>query len=245
MYKLFVTLAMAIGLSSMTNAQNLLEAVEAKDYVKTEQLLKEGAKVNKANKDGQFALWKAVWNDDEKMVELLLKNNADAKQLFKGKDGSFSCLSIASQEGFLNIAKLLVDAGADPNEKNFRGHSPLRIAARNGRTELVKYFVSKGAEADTRGDDGATPLEHAAGKGHLDIVTILVEHGANVNNQDNDKDFPLGEAARSGYIDIVNYLLSKGADISLRNKEGQSALDLARISGQAKVEELLKQKAKG
>ena len=217
--------------------------MEAKDYAAVEQYIKDGEKLTKTNKTGQFPLWVAVWNHDSKMVDLLLKNDADATQKFKGKESSSSCLEIAAQEGLLEISKLLVDAGADPDARGFVGHTPLRVAARNGHVDLVKYFISKGCEVDSRGNDKATALEHAAGKGHLDIVKILVENGADINIQDKDKDFPLGEASRAGFIDVVAYLLSKGADTTLKNNDGNNAEELARLAGQPKIVEMLKQKA--
>ncbi len=123
----------AIMCATTLSAQKLIEAVEAQNYEQVEAYLKGGEKVNKPNKDGQFPLWNAVWNRDIKMVDLLLKNGADAKQQFKGKDSHSSCLEIAAQEGLVEISKLLVEAGADVHERGFRGHTPLRVAARNGR----------------------------------------------------------------------------------------------------------------
>jgi uncharacterized protein len=244
MKKIFYTLVLLVSFFPFASAQKFLEAVEAKDYAAVEQFIKDGEKVTKTNKEGQFALWIALWNKDTPMVALLLKNGAEATQKFKGKETKTSCLEIAAQEGLLEIAKLLVDAGADVDERGFRGHTPLRVACRNGHVELVKYFLSKGSEVDSRGEDGATPLEHAAGKGHLEIVTLLVESGADVNIQDREKDFPLGEAARHGFVDVVNYLLAKGADITLKNQDGHTAQELARLSGQAKIVAILKEKAK-
>jgi ankyrin repeat protein len=241
---LIVTLFL-LTISPFVSAQKLVEAVEAKNYEQVEQYLKNGEKVNKPNKKGHFPLWDAVWNSDSKMVELLLNNGANAKQKFKSKDAEIACLEIAAQEGLLDIATLLVNAGADVHEKSAHGHTPLRIAARNGRTDLVKYFLSKGSVVDTRGDDGATPLEHAASKGHLEIVMILVESGANINIQDKDGDFPLGEAAKYGFIDVVKYLLSKNADTTLKNNAGNTAEELAKFAGQVKVQEVLKQAKKG
>ena len=222
----FYILIMLLTFSPFLSAQKLLDAVEAKNYQEVEQLISSGEKVNKPDKEGQFALWKAVWNQDIKMVNLLLKNGADAKQQFNGEKAKIACLQIAAQEGLVEITKLLVDAGADVHLKGSGAHTPLRIASRNGHIELVKYFLSKGSEVDTRGDDGATPLEHAASKGHLEIVVLLVEAGADINIQDKEKDFPLGEAAKKGFIDVVNYLLSKGADTSLKNQDGDTAEDL-------------------
>lgn len=238
----FFILFILLTTSTFVSAQKLLEAVEAKDYAAVEQYLKDGEKVNKV-KNGQFPLWQAVWKNDTAMVSLLLKYGADANQKFKKKEGDLTLLGVAAQEGSLEVAQLLVNGGADVNEKSFVGHAPIRIAARNGKIDLIKYFLSKGAEVDTEGDDRATPLEHAASKGHLEIVQLLFEKGADINHQDKDGDFPLGEAAKSGFIDVVKYLLSKGADTTLKNKEGYTAQDMARFAGQGKIELLLKEAA--
>lgn len=222
------------------SAQDLYEAVDAKDHAKVESLLKAGAKVNKTNKKNQFPLWIALWNNDVQMVKLLIANGADVNQKFKGKDANINCLEIAAQNGSFEIAKLLVDAGAPFDVKGIKGCTPLRTACRNGRTDIVIYLVDKGADVDSKAEDMATPLEAAAGKGHLEIVQMLVEKGANVNHQDKEGDTPLGEAAKYGYVEVVKYLLSKGADVSLKNQQGYTAQDLARNAGQAKVEEMLK-----
>ena len=241
MKKILFVILFLVSTSQFVSAQKLIEAVEAKNYEQVEQYLKNGEKVNKPNKTGHFPLWNAVWNNDAKMVALLLNNGANAKQKFKGKKADIACLEIAAQEGHFDIAELLINAGADIHERSFHGHTPLRIAARNGRADLVKYFISKGSVVDTRGDDGATPLEQAAAKGHLDIVMIMVESGANINIQDKEGDTPLGEAAQNGFIEVVSYLLSKGADTGLKNQAGNTAEERARLAGQAKVQEVLKQ----
>ena len=151
MKKIVFVLTLLLPISNLLLAQKLLEAVEAKNYAAAEHCIKAGEKVNKTDKEGQFPLWKAVWNNDTTMAELLIKNGADVNQKFKGKEAKIACVDIAAQEGNLEIAKLLVDGGADVNGKNFRGHSSLRIACRNSHLELVKYFISKGSEIDTRG----------------------------------------------------------------------------------------------
>ena len=231
---------LALCLLQAVHAQNLITAIEAKDYASVEGQLQSGAKVNKPVKSGQFPLWVAVWNNDTAMVKLLLKYGADVNQGFKAKDGQkITCLDIACQEGLEAVVRLLVEGGAGVDIKSVGGHTPLRVAARNGRTEIVKYLVAKGAEIDTKGNDLATPLEHAAGKGHLEIVAFLLEQGANINHQDKDRDCPLGEAAKGGREEVVKYLLAKGADTSLKNNDGHTPQELARLAGQNKIAELI------
>lgn len=227
-------------LHSLT-AQDLIKAVESKDYKKAEILLKKGDSSNITDRKGRFPLWIAVWNNDTAMVRLLIRNDANVNQPLVNKDGvSLTCIEVACQNGSTDIVKILVDRGVNVNAKGYDGHTPLRIASRNGYPDIVKFLISKGAAIDSEGDDLATPLESAAGKGHLEIVIQLTEAGARVNHQDKDKDTPLHEAARGGYLEVVQYLLSKDADTSLKDNDGSSAEDIAKVSGQAKVAELLK-----
>ena len=179
MKKALLALTFQLLLTPLLFSQRLIEAVEAKNYEGVQQHLKNGEDVNKTNDKGQFPLWNAVWNEDTKMVALLLKGGADPKQTFKGKDAQSTCLEIAAQEGF------------------------------------------------------------------LDIVKLLVESGANINIQDKEGDFALGEAAKGGFIEVASYLLANGADVSLKNAEGNNAQQLAKLAGQAKIEELLKQTRRG
>jgi len=62
-------------------------------------------------------------------------------------------LSQAAQHGHLEIARLLLDAGADPNRYNPVGHShttPLHQAAAYGPEEIVRLFVERGARLDVK-----------------------------------------------------------------------------------------------
>lgn len=223
------------------SAQDLIKAVESKNYQRAEKLLRSGSDAKVLDSKGRFPLWIAVWNADTAMVNLLISSGADVNQRLINKDGvSLGSIEIACQNGESDIVRMLVDHGVNVSAKGYVGHSPLRIASRNGHTDLVKYLIGKGAEIDSEGDDLATPLESAAGKGHLDIVKLLIDAGAKVNHQDKDKDTPLHEAARGGYQEVVEYLLSKGADTSLKDNDNSTAEDIAKTSGQARVEALLK-----
>lgn len=244
MKKTLSFLFLALFVHTVVSAQQFLEAVDTKNYKAVEAAIRSGENVNATNDRGMFALWLAVWNQDPKMVEILLKNGGNANQTFKGPQGEMDLLGVATQEGPLETVKLLVNAGEDVNKRDAHGYTPLRTAARNGHTDIVKYLLTKNVEVNTKADDGATPLEHACTKGHFDIVKLLVEKGADINLRDKEGDFALGEAAKAGFYDIVTYLLDKGADTTLINQEGHTAEELAKLAGQPKIQALLRQKAK-
>ncbi len=80
----------------------------------------------------------------------------------------------------LEIARLLLDAGADPNAHK-RGQTALHWAARGGQMEMAELLISRGARVDAlaktpQGD--TTPLAHALKAEKRDMAELLRRHGA-------------------------------------------------------------------
>ena len=136
-------------------------------------------------------------------------------------------LSWAAQEGRLEIAKLLVQGGADPNEVDERGSSPLCMAALNGNEAIARLLLDEGAEVDAQDDFGCTSLCNASLYGYDTIARLLIGHGANVNTQDSAGRTPLINASRRGHKSITRLLISEGAEVNIWDEAGDSALTIA------------------
>ncbi len=90
-------------------------------------------------------------------------------------------LVMASQIGRIDIVRLLLDAGEDPNRYNpLGGHShttPLHQAALIGHGELVRLLMERGASADTRDLMwNGTPADWARHEGHTEVEAFLRQH---------------------------------------------------------------------
>jgi len=104
----------------------------------------------------------------------------------------------AAKSGDINAVRTLLDKGADVNEKDGVGGTPLFWAVREGHTELAKLLIEKGADVNKGTNIGETPLYTAVSHGHTELAKLLIERGADVNKRDNAGWGPLFWAAWGG-----------------------------------------------
>lgn len=80
------------------------------------------------------------------------------------------------------IAKTLIDNGANPNAITDEGMSVLEWAITSGNQLLIEVLINNGADVNLVSDD-VTPLMAAAKKGNVQIVELLIKHGADVKKK--------------------------------------------------------------
>ena len=115
-------------------------------------------------------------------LDAALGRTEDARRLLPNSDPEkrHLALAVASQYGYLEIVRLLLDAGEDPNRFNpVGGHShstPLHQAAGNGHLNVVKLLVERGAKLDVKDIlFGGTPAGWAAYAGKKEVEAYLRE----------------------------------------------------------------------
>ena len=119
-------------------------------------------------------------------------------------------------------------AGADANDADMNGHTPLLEAVMCRDAEVAQVLLDYGAEPNVADSEGFTPLYRAAGPGgNRQLVKLLLERGALVDGASEYGWTPLRTAANLGRRDVVKVLLDNGADPFKRANDGSSPFSAA------------------
>ena len=133
----------------------------------------------------------------------------------------------AARNGKLKHVKSLIEQGADKNNCDSHGYTPLYLASWYGHLDVVQYLVEQGASLDKASNHGTTPLIAVAIGGHLEVARYLLEQGADRDKANNDGYTPLHLAAQEGNLEIGMLLMSYGADLNARTNAGSLPIDVA------------------
>ena len=83
----------------------------------------------------------------------------------------------AVETGLRQLARALLDAGAEPGARNADGDSPLHWAALSGHIVVVQRLLARGADPRARNRKGLTPGDYARRDGHDEVVRLLERFG--------------------------------------------------------------------
>jgi len=119
------------------------------------------------------------------------------------------------------IAKMLLDHGADPN---LPGGNFLHRAIKSGVPGMVALLLEYGANPNAKDGKLRTPLHEAAALGRAEVVELLLKHGADCDVRDENSMTPLLEAAIKGYINVTEQFCKHGVDCNGEDTRGRTVL---------------------
>jgi ankyrin repeat protein len=88
------------------------------------------------------------------------------------------------------VAKILIDHGANLEITELYGFTPLHLSSFMGNMEIAVCLLSAGAKVNSRNKSGATPLHLAAKGNHVGIAKLLLEHGGDLFTKDEKGYYP-------------------------------------------------------
>ncbi|KAK0654316.1 ankyrin-3 [Cercophora samala] len=192
------------------------------------QTLLETAKPNleAEDEDGRTPLYHTcVWGH-HRAADVLLQNGADANM--GSREGVWSPLAAAADDGYDKCVELLLAKGANPNSRNTWG-SVLRYAAIKGHTTVCRILLDAGANPNDPENEAPILNEviqsSTKESSFLDTLELLIDRGANINAQNSLGMSPLmlGTCHVNG-PDILRILLGRDVDIELADGDGETAV---------------------
>jgi ankyrin repeat protein len=140
--------------------------------------------------------------------------------------------AVCGKNTIIRIIEILIEEGANIDEKNYHDETPLICAVSRGYATLVQIFITKGANVDLQDEAGQTALIHAVLKGHANIVKILLYNGAKTDLADNSGQTPLMHALLQKNDTIIEMLITEdAAGIDKPDNYDKTPLIFAAMSG--------------
>jgi ankyrin repeat protein len=250
----------------------LMWAARNGDEAVVRRLLEGGADLNLANGDGATAMMLAIVNDRFDFAAMLLELGADpndgslyqatemrdATTDWLAKDGTRLRSDHPNELTALDLTRILLEAGADPNKPmigqlhsasmccdTYSNATPFFRAAVAADVEGLKLFLAHGADLtwSPSSAEGSGPM----GNGNVGKTPLMaaMNGGKGVGMAGGPGDIregvepPFREVANREPVDAVKLLLDAGADPDAVNSKGESIVHLAAKDGKLDMLRLL------
>ena len=171
----------------------------------------------------------ATYDKDEKiiLVRRLLKVPGINVNI-QTKEGS-TPLRFATNNGHINIVKMLLEKGAKIELENDTLGTVLNFAVFKSNKELIKLLLKSGANVNKLTNDGVTPLMVSLKSKDIDITKMLIENGADINVTSTGSTV-LDLSIKNGRLDIIDLLLKYDIDINKTNPLITAILTLTKFN---------------
>jgi uncharacterized protein len=156
---------------------DLIDAVKAGDMTSAMLMLAAGANVNARDAENSTVLMLAAHMGNASMVRLLIEKGADVNA--NNESGwaplAKSVYNPDLKRGFPDIARALIEAGANVEAAIGYGVRPLMLASGYGETAVVQVLLEAGADVLACNEGGYTALMMVKQKHYVDVINLLHE----------------------------------------------------------------------
>ena len=213
-------------------------AAAAGDEMAVYGFLSAGINPDVKDQDGDTALTAAAARGDLKVVNVLIKGEADVNA--KGRN-NWTALLLALQDKQDAVSEiLLARSDVDLKAETPEGMTALMIAVWTQKTQFVRTLLDRNANINHQDKDGDTALHGAALNGDARLLQLLLDHGASPNARNKLGGTPLMWAASYGYDEAVQIMLNKGADPRIKDVDGVTAAGWAAKNGRGNLVMILR-----
>ncbi|XP_054477801.1 B-cell lymphoma 3 protein homolog [Anoplopoma fimbria] len=169
-----------------------------------EALLRDGADPAALDRNGQTALHLCCEYDQPHCLSVVLSHSQSSTCLESRNYEGLSPLHLAVLRGHIDLARMLLDAGADINAMDIKsGQSPLMHAVESNNADMVHFLIERGCDVNSQSYSRNTALHSACGRGQVDTVRLLLKSGADSSLKNYHNDTPVMVAKNKKIADVL------------------------------------------
>ncbi len=209
----------------------------------TQFLLDLGADPNGRDNNRTTALQSLAFRDEPESVEIakiLIARGAKVDDSALGPTPLFG----AARSGHVEMATLLLDEGANPNQQSVELKTPLSVAIENNHPAMANLLLNRGADPNLL---NGLAISAAAAQGPLDLLSKMLKNSGNPNGWSSAEPSgytlpprPLIQAVANANLEAARLLLDAGADPnSAALGDGMTPLHFAAKTDQIDMARLL------
>lgn len=151
---------------------------------------------------------------DAKIARDMLQAGADpnkpCKEVFDGVTPLVMTVGVSRS---VEVASLLIDAGANVNDEWSEDTTPIFETTADQFYDLAKLLIDRGAKVNVRMSNGLTPLMYAARNGASRCVDLFLDAGADINAVEEEHGVgAFGLALNRLDLQLAEHLLARGAE---------------------------------
>ncbi|QRI43025.1 ankyrin repeat protein [Cheloniid poxvirus 1] len=174
----------------------------------------------------------AVKKGDFEAVKNLLNKHEYINNVFY--DNGYTPLNLAVVSGFTQIARLLLENGADTDICSTDLFTPLHMAVRMKHKDMINLLLVFGANTNLEDCFRCTPLIHACAEGDVETCESLISYGADVDYITSAGDTALSSGVDNNKLNIVRLLLDKGANSNIIFERGSKFYSIMEVTDYSK-----------
>jgi ankyrin repeat protein len=167
------------------------------------RLLARGARVDSQTRTGPTPAFRLPGSNSGSKGQGIVRGGWPERGERDPIPGAKTPLLLAAREGHLEVARLLLEAGASIEKADADGVTPLLMAVLNGRIPVARYLIERGASVRAADWYGQTPLFAAVDLRNLDVPGPTRDNGVD----------------RAAVLQLVEAILARGPDVNARTRE--------------------------
>lgn len=169
------------------------------------------------------------------LVKELLKRGANPNCKCEEVDDIITNVSFCDEKA-VELAKLLIQSGANVNGADEENTSVLSYAIGMDNFEFTRFLLNNGADINQKDSNermGCLPIHSVES---VAMLELLIQKKLEVDTRCDNGRTLLHFAARDNYVDLVRYILdNKLIDIDIKDSNGETALDYAKSADNKEI----------